>query len=323
VEGFNIRLFGEIVIEHDGAPVAAPPAKSMELLCYLLLGRHQVHTREELSNVLWPDAPPVASKRYLRQALWRLNATLRHDAEGAGALLTVDAAFVRVSAEAPFWVDVGAFESAHASFHSIPGERLDDEQARSLDSAIELYRGELLPTWYQDWCIYERERLHLIRIMMLEQLMAHCESRQRFARAIGYGQTILRHDRARERTHRELMRLYYLIGDRTAAMRQYERCVRALAVEFGLQPDSKTSAMHQQIRADQLERTGERPVGSGALERPQVDLLADVRRQLESIQDSLRDLQQLVGDVQSSPSESAGTALAAPARPSVTTAGED
>ena len=110
----------------------------------------------------------------------------------------------------------------------IPGHRLNDQQADRLQVAVELYRGELMPTWYQDWCIYERERLQSIRIMMLEQLMGYCESRERFARAIAYGQAILRYDRARERTHRELMRLYYLTGDRTAAMRQYERCTRAL-----------------------------------------------------------------------------------------------
>ena len=178
---------------------------------------------------------------------------------------------------------------------------------------MELYRGELLPTWYQDWCVYEHVRLQLIRIMMLEQLMAHYESRGRLARAIGYGQTILRHDRARERTYRELMRLYYVIGDRTAAMRQFERCARALAVEFGLQPDSQTVAVHQQIRSDRLDGSVNPP--APAVERPPVDLLGDVRRQLESIQRSLRALHELVRDVQPPSNGRPGGRLTAGERP--------
>lgn len=295
VDGLNIRLFGEVSIEQQGRPVSNPPTKSLELLCYVLLSNEKVHTREALSNVLWPDATPLSSKRYLRQALWKLNTTLRHDANHTHPLFDVDSGLVRIKTEAPFWLDVSAFESTHASLHDIPGDRLNDQQADSLRVAVELYRGELMPTWYQDWCIYERERLQLIRVMMLEQLMVYCESRRRFTRAISYGQAILRHDRAREWTHRELMRLYYLAGDRTAAMRQYERCARALADEFDLRPDGQTVALHQQIRADRLDRAGWRPVAFVPhLERPHVDLLVDVRSQLESIQSCLETIQDLV-----------------------------
>lgn len=295
-DGLSIRLLGQISIERQGRPLSIPPTKSLELLCYVLLSDRKVHTREALSNVLWPDATPVSSKRYLRQALWRLNTTLRRpDAKDRPALLDLDAGLVRLKTGAPIWLDVSAFERAHVSLRDVPGDRLNDQQAEFVRTAVELYRGELMPTWYQDWCIYERERLQSIRIMMLETLMAYCASRQRFARAIAYGQAILRHDRARERTHRELMRLYYLTGDRTAAMRQYERCTRALADEFDLRPDGRTMILHQQIRADRLDETGSASAPDLSPGGPRdVDLLVDVRRQLESIQDCLRTIQDLV-----------------------------
>ena len=44
-----------------------------------------------------------------------------------------------------------------------------------------------------------------------------------FAEPLAYGARILHCDRARERTHRRLMRLHFLAGDRTAALRQYPR----------------------------------------------------------------------------------------------------
>ena len=237
MEGLNISRFGGISIEHGGRPVWVAPAKSLELLCYVLLSKERAHTCEALWNVLWPDASPVASKCYLRQALWKLNTVLPHHARSSGALLHVDAAMVRVEDEAPFWLDVGAVEHTYASLSDIPGDRLDDEQADSLRVAVELSRGELMPTWYQDWCIYERERLELIRITMLEQLMAHSEARERYARAIGYGQAILRHDRARNQLTVISCGCTTCRSDRTAAMRQ------SVSRAFVWRPSSASSPM--------------------------------------------------------------------------------
>ena len=68
-----------------------------------------------------------------------------------------------------------------------------------------------------------------------------------------YAGNILKYDPARERTHRQLMRIYYLLGDRTAALRQYERCVGALKRELGVNPERRTVDLHQQIKSDQFD----------------------------------------------------------------------
>jgi hypothetical protein len=44
-----------------------------------------------------------------------------------------------------------------------------------------------------------------------------------------------------------------LLGDRTAALRQYERCVNALKRELGVSPERRTIDLHRQIKSDQLE----------------------------------------------------------------------
>ena len=65
---------------------------------------------------------------------------------------------------------------------------------QALESAVALYRGELIASWYQDWCIYERDRLQLTYLAMLEKLMGHCEAKASYAKGVGYGQAILRYD---------------------------------------------------------------------------------------------------------------------------------
>src|SRR5205814_8889189 len=69
----------------------------------------------------------------------------------------------------------------------------------------------------------------------------------------GYGMRLLCYVRAREPTHRRLMRLYYLLGDRAEALRQYERCAAALEEELGVRPSKSTVALYKQIQADQLD----------------------------------------------------------------------
>lgn len=87
-------------------------------------------------------------------------------------------------------------------------------------------------------------------LAMLNKLMAFMESCQEYETALLFGQRILQCDRAHERTHWRMMRLHYMAGDRTAALRQYERCVTALWEELGVEPAKWTSALYEQIRSD-------------------------------------------------------------------------
>jgi DNA-binding SARP family transcriptional activator len=250
----EIRLFGQISVR-QGGQLSGLSSKALELLCYLLLHRERGHTRESLAGILWPEASDAVSKKYLRQAIWQLHSTLtnRRTEVESKALLIMRPGWVRINLKAPWWLDVAAFEKAYSTCRDTPGGQLTDPQAQDLEAAVLLYRGDLAETWYQDWCAYERDRLQLTYLVMLEQLMAYCEARQRYAKGVAYGQSILRYDPARECTYRQLMRLYYRAGDRTTALRQFDRCTEAMAKYFGLQPSRETFALYHQVRTDRLE----------------------------------------------------------------------
>jgi hypothetical protein len=172
---------------------------------------------------------------------------------------------------------------------------LTDSQAQILEAAVALYRGDLIESWYQDWCIYERDRLQLTYLAMLEQLMGYCGARQLYAKGVGYGQWILRYDPARESTHRQLMRLHYRAGDRTTALRQYERCAAAMAKQFSLEPSRETVAVYHQVRTDRLESTPRQAmIKPRPIDEPGSGLLLELHARLDHIQASLSALQQQV-----------------------------
>ncbi len=183
--------------------------------------------------------------------------------DAGGALFLLAPGWIRVNPQAAWWLDISGLEQAYQLCRELPGGALTAGQAQLVEAAVALYRGDLLETWHQDWCIYERERLQLTYLALLDKLVAYCTAQRLYARGVDYAQRILRCDIARESTYQELMRLHYLSGDRTTALREYGRCVQALKREFDLPPMEATVALYEQIRNERLvERQAGRDAGS-------------------------------------------------------------
>ncbi|HYV11954.1 MAG TPA: BTAD domain-containing putative transcriptional regulator [Pyrinomonadaceae bacterium] len=227
-------------------------SKDQELLSYLLIHRDRPHSREALASLLWGDTSTEKSKKYLRQALWHLHAALNSDSENSSDVLMVDHDWLSLNPCSNLWTDVADFERAFSAAEGIPGRQLDAETARGLKDAVTLYNDDLLPGYYQDWILFERERLQNMYLLMLDKLIVYLQFRGEYEVAQGYGATILRYDPARERTHRQLMHLYSLGGDRTSALRQFERCAQALKQELGVKPERKTVELYERIKSDQI-----------------------------------------------------------------------
>jgi DNA-binding SARP family transcriptional activator len=254
MSSLTVYLFGKLQVQRGGQVLADLGShKVQELFAYLLLHRSRYHSREALADLLWGDSTTAQSKRYLRNALWQLHSVLD---SGAGAesdsMLLADPRWIRLNPEADLWLDVAEFERAFALVQGVPGHEMDAQSVQTMEDAGQLYRGDLLEGWYQDWCLFERERLQSMYLSMLEKLMAHCETHGKYEDGLAYGTHVLRYDVAHERTHRRLMRLHYLAGNRTAALRQYQRCAAALREELDVDPTERTVALYEQIRSDRL-----------------------------------------------------------------------
>ncbi len=250
----RIYLFGKFCVERNGYTVAGLEARRVQnLLCYLLLNRQYRCSREVLANLFWGDSSVEQSKKNLRQILWQLLAALDEVREPqTEALLHVHLQWLQINPQADFWLDVDFFEQSWQKVKLIPGKELSTTEEQTLRNVIALYQGNLLEDNYEDWCLRERARLQDIYLAMLDKLMEYSETQRRYETGLDYGARILLVDQAHERTHRQLMRLYYLLGDRTAALRQYQRCETALQEELGVSPGKLTQLLHQQIIADHV-----------------------------------------------------------------------
>lgn len=249
-----IHLFGKLQIKRDNLPLEhAISRKVQELFCYLLLNAKKPHARETLAGILWSDNATFQAKRSLRQALWQLQTAIdRPYLPENQRILLVEPNWIQVNPHADLWADTMAFEQIFEQIQGIPGEHLDNRLVHELRGAIDSYQGELLEGWYEDWCLYERERFQMMYLIMLDKLTLFCEAHHLYEDGILYCLKSLRYDRARERTHQQLMRFYYCAGDRASALHQYERCTAALDEELGVKPSLHTTQLYELIQADHL-----------------------------------------------------------------------
>ncbi|HZD11181.1 MAG TPA: BTAD domain-containing putative transcriptional regulator [Candidatus Binatia bacterium] len=246
----ELSLFGKFTARYAGEIIRDLEArKAQELFAYLMLHRERPHTRERIATLLWNDLPDSTAKRYLSKALWQLQNALDIDQVAANDLFVIDPEWIHINSEASVHMDVAVFDATFESVKQLTGRQLDAWQIELLAQSVHLYQGELLEGWYHDWCVLERQKRHDQLLQMLDKLTDYYEASGQYENGLYYGRIVLNHDRARERTHRRLMRLYYLAGDRTGALRQYQQCATALYEELEVSPSSRTVRLHEKICA--------------------------------------------------------------------------
>jgi DNA-binding SARP family transcriptional activator len=242
-----VQMLGRLYLRHDDTELAClGTRKAQELLCYLLLHRQRAHARESLANVFWSNTPTAQSRANLRKTLWQLQTALGDPL--AEELVQVDAEWVQINPNTAIWLDVVAIEQAFAAVRDSSGEDMSDKNAQLVSQAVALYRGDLLDGWYQDWCLFERERVQNIYLALLDRLMGYCENHQECERGLAYGAELLRYDRTREQTYCRMMRLHVRAGNRAGALREYDRCVAVLADELEIEPGAPTTDLYTRIR---------------------------------------------------------------------------
>jgi DNA-binding SARP family transcriptional activator len=250
MSSIKVSLFGKFNIAYGEKRISIRARKVQELFIYLLMFRHDPQPRESLSEILWADQPAVRSKRNLRQTLWHLQSAFKQFKNSARLELVIDDGWIHIRLPTDFWLDTAEFEQVFNLVNHKQVRELSIEDFTAMQYAVNLYRGDLLDGWYQDWCIFERERFQMMNLGLLNKLVQYCEIHQKYAAGLAYAWQILRHDHAYERAYRQLMRLYALSGDRTQAIHQYERCAKALQSELGVEPSTRTRQLYEQIQSD-------------------------------------------------------------------------
>ncbi len=258
MERLRIELFGALRLQRGEQPFSGGfrTQKSKELFAFLVLGRERSYPRSMLAAVFWGDRPEPEARSNLRHNLSDIRKLLLSNRIEPDAYFTVGSDEIGFNPSADFSLDVAGFEMHCKSAESDPHGPLGREGTESLERALELYRGELLESVYEDWCQHEREALRDRFLNVLARLMQYHQARREWDAAIAHGKRLLRHDVLLEHIHRDLMHCYYRAGDRPLALKQFAECERRLGEELNVGPMEETKTLYQHILNEDTEGIG-------------------------------------------------------------------
>jgi DNA-binding SARP family transcriptional activator/tetratricopeptide (TPR) repeat protein len=224
-----IRLLGDAAATVDGRPLPELSGPRVQrLLARVALAPDAGVPRDRLAGELWPDSSAAQSRTNLRKLLHDLRRTLPYELLDAGPRT------VRWCGGGSAWLDVLAFTDA--------ASRGDP------DSAVRCYGGDLLPASEDDWVVAERERLRRLAVDLLAGLAAHADAERRDGEAVDHARRLLAIDALHEPACRLLMRALARRGERSEALRVYDRLAAGLARDLGLVPEPATTAVAERLR---------------------------------------------------------------------------
>lgn len=229
----TILLLGNVqILDGEKFLPPFPTQRSRELFAVLASRPNHPHSRASLAGNLWPEKTEEKARASLNTELWRVRQVLGEANQSLE--LTRDSVSLNIPLEQ---VDIHQFRAL-----------VKRGDVRSLEQAVALYRGEFLEGCYADWCLLERESLADQLRLALEGLLRRHESRGELTEAISFAKRLNSYDPLREEMHRALMRLYAALGDRPAALAQYQSCKTILKRELGVEPMPETETLFVKIR---------------------------------------------------------------------------
>lgn len=177
--------------------------------------------RGYVSGSLWLDSTEERAAANLRSAIWRIHRIEPRliDASGGSLRLGSDVS-----------VDLRQTEvTAHALLRGDPDVELEGSRLAS----------DLLPDWYEDWVLFERERFRQLRLRALETLCERLTDAGRLGEALEIGLLCVAGEPLRESAHRAVMRVYLADGNQAEAIRQYRLCERLFDEQLGICPSAQ------------------------------------------------------------------------------------
>ena len=214
---YSLKLIGPFGVFVSG--IALPISPSAQRLL-ALLGIRSRGARTEVAGILWPEVADGKALASLRTLLWRLQGRVRGLVDVNGEMISL----------AP-GVEVDLDKQISVAHRLLAGQA-----EAPVFATAQLEWGELLPGWYDDWVLVERERLRQLHMHFLEAMSGKLTELGRYAEAIDAALVAINMDPLRASPHRSLILAYLAEGNKVEAVRQFKRLRKLLDDELGVEP---------------------------------------------------------------------------------------
>ncbi len=214
LKGFSLQWNGEF---------RQLPLGAQRLIAFLAV-HNQPLQRLFVAGNLWIDSSEEHANANLRTALWRLRSL---------DYCLVESTRSHLAMHPDVLVDL---HEAGMLARRMVRREVEAGQGDLYDLVLS---GDLLPDWYDDWVLVERERFRQLRLHALETLCEQLTAAGDFAAATEAGLAAVGGEPLRESAHRALIRTYLAEGNPGEAIRQYRLFRELLHAELGLDPSAQ------------------------------------------------------------------------------------
>jgi DNA-binding SARP family transcriptional activator len=198
---------------------AEVPTNAQRLLAFLAIKRCPQH-RLMIAGTLWADSSEHRAAANLRTALWQARQINR-------LLVTARGSYLELAPD--LTIDFAdAVDRARRVLSAPTAGEPFDPAAFSVD--------DLLPEWYEDWLLFERERLRQLMLHSLEVLCRQLSNVGRYGAAIEAGLAAVAAEPLRESAQRALICAHLGEGNMGEAVRQFDSFAAVLEESLGIKP---------------------------------------------------------------------------------------
>lgn len=218
------------------------------LFAYLAAHAGRPVPEELLIETFWPgDADK--GKRSLWGATSVIRRALEPEADSVRNKLVLRVGTgLQLDSALPLWHDAEEIEKSSAEARRLDADGRRVEARDRFRRLAGLYRGPYLEGCYLDFALERRDRLEQVVQAALLRLGEAAHEGGQHQEALEHALRLLEMDPCHQEAHLVAMRSWLACGRPEEALRQYERCVRVLQKELGMEPAIKLVEVYHRAR---------------------------------------------------------------------------
>ncbi|CEK20141.1 tetratricopeptide repeat protein [Chthonomonas calidirosea] len=241
---WRIQMFGALQAEFGRYRIERfATKKASVLLVYLALHVGSLFPREELATLLWPDADEETGRHNLRMALSTLRKLFRIPSISTESLFIANRDYVGLRKQAVV-TDVVEFDALLAEAQATK----EAGRLELLSRAVSLYQGDLLPGFYEDFILLERQRLADKWQQALRELIVLLQKQEAFGQATEYAYRVLAYDPLDESVQYLLLQLLAAQGQHERALQRYQEIERLFQGQLQSSPPDSLQKLAEDIK---------------------------------------------------------------------------
>ena len=282
----SVRLLGPFTAELGGHNLSGFRSNKVRaLLAYLMVEWRRPWARESLAGLLWPDLPEKDAQSNLRNAISNLRKVIGDPGRDPPYLI-LSQATLQFNPNRPAWLDVIEYLTL-ISTASKAGET-GPQEIQCLEKALALYRGDFMEGFsidsapFEEWVLLKSEQVRQQALEALRRLAAAYQEIGELELALQHARRWVEVEPWDESAYRALMRIFLRMGQRNAALAQYEACRERLKRDLAVEPEPATTRLYEQIRSGLVDTEARKVESLSSTQASQVPAFLRGRRLSQS-----------------------------------------